>query len=170
MSLILGSVSVPLLAALDLSQTYEAIGGVWTGRTLNGTAVRRQHWSKTRTTISGGGWVPACLQALDYSAALSLSCIAPRVVAAASVEATLPTARRADAGFLPYALAVLADGSLANTAVAIVGNVATAAAVSGATQYLFHYYPILSVFAEAPSDSFDAASGNFTWSLTAEEI
>lgn len=170
MSLILGGVSVPLIAALDLSQSYEPIGGVSTLRTLNGTAVRRQHWQKLRTSISGGGWIPAGLQALDYSGALSLSCIAPRSVHSANVNATLPAARRSDAGYLPYAHAVLADGQLVDTAVSLVGNAATATAVTGAAAYLFHYYPVLSVLADPPAEEFDRSAGSFTWSLSAEEV
>lgn len=171
MSFMLGGVAVPLSAALDLSQTYEPIGAVTTLRAMNGAALRMTHWRRLRTSVSGSGWVPAGLQALDYGAQLELRCIAPRaLIADGARQATLPAARRSDTGYAPWAVAVLADGSVTNTPVVLAGNVATADAVAGATGYRIHYYPVLTVYAEPPTERFDPQTGAAGWEITAEEI
>lgn len=169
-ALILGGVSVPMTAALDLSQTYEPIGGSTLLRMASGAAVKLTHWQKLSTQLSGGGWIPAGLQDLDYSAPLTLSCIAPRAVLSATNTATLPAARRTDSGAEPYAFALLVDGTPVNTTCSVVGNAATAGAVTGAARYVFNYYPELSVYATPPQESFDAAAGSLNWTLTAEEV
>lgn len=168
--LILGGVIVPLVAGLDLSQTYDQFGGVWTARAMNGAAIRREHWRKLRTQISGSGWIPPGLHALDYSTPLTLSCIAPRMLRSATNSLALPAARRSDTGYTPYAWAVMADGSAQATPVAMASNTATATAVSGAQAYLFFYFPTLSVYAEPPAERFDPRGAVAGWDLTAEEV
>lgn len=169
MNLIIGGVEVPQLAGLDLSQSYAPVdGGSAVVRTLNGSAVKMTSWTKLRTEITGGGWVPPGLESLDYSAAIVLDCIAPRVIFSASNVATLPTVRRPDA--TPYVFALTSDGRHVSTDVVVVADTATAVPVAGAVRYLFHYYPRLTVFASLPRESFDSATGSATWAFDAEEV
>ena len=72
--------SIPDLAALELQQTYEPIGGEMTLRTIGGSAIKQITWQKWRTTITGGGWLPFGLSSLDYSAQMAVACIVPRGV------------------------------------------------------------------------------------------
>ena len=163
----LGGVQVPLAAALGLQQSYEPLGGWTLLRTLNGAALKQQHWLKLRTVLSGEGWVPEGLQALDYSASMTLKCVAPRALASASNVIVLPAARRADAA--PFGFAVMADGSLRDTPGSLAVDTLTLTVVAGAVRYVAHYYPQLTVFAEPPRSRFDLAGGAAGWGPTAED-
>jgi hypothetical protein len=163
----LGAVQVPLAASLGLQQSYEPLGGYTLLRLMSGAAVKQQHWLKLRTNISADGWIPDALQALDYSASMTLKCVAPRAVVSASNTIVLPAARRSDAA--PFGFAVMADGSLRDTPGSLAADTLTLAVVSGAIRYVAHYYPQLTVFAEPPSTRFDVAGASAGWVLTAEE-
>lgn len=164
----LGGVQVPLAAGLDLQQSYEPIGGWTLLRMMNGAAIKQQHWQKLRTSVSGEGWIPEGLQALDYSAAMTLKCVAPRALASASNVIVLPAARRADAA--PFGFVVMADGSLRDTPGSLAVDTFTLTVVSGAVRYVAHYYPQLSVMAEPPRTRYALAGGIAGWSLDAEEV
>ena len=166
-----GTIDIPLRSALEIDQSYESIGGETTLRTIDGTGIKQETWKKLRTVISGGGWIPPGIAALDTAASISVACIAPQgIVADAGRQATLPAARRSDAGHTPWALALLPDGGLANTTLGIAGNVATAGAVAGATGYLINYVPLLHCWVNRPTQSFSVAAGSHTWEIIAEEV
>lgn len=151
------------------SQSYASLEqGQTLHRMASGAAFAQQHWRKSVIRINGVGWAPPALQSVDFSAAIVISCISPRSIASATVNATLPTARRSDAA--PYA-AALVDGKLVNTPMSLVGNAATATAVSGASGYRFFYYPELTCLAlRGVEETLSTETGAFTWSLEAEEI
>lgn len=168
--------SVPTLkiAGIEISmhefparQTYRDLGGLAFHRMANGAAISQQHWRKLGIGISGDGWAPPALLGVDWSAPVVVSCIAPRSVASATINATLPAARRSDAA--PYAMA-LVSGKLVPTPMSLVGAAATATAVSGASGYRFFYYPELTCYAlNGVEESMDAVSASFSWSIDAEE-
>ena len=107
----IGALAIPNRAALDIEQTYETIGGETLLRTVSGAAIKQETWRRLRTTISGGGWLPAGLETIDTSTTQTVACLVPRaLIADASRQATLPVGRRADAGHLPFALALLPFG------------------------------------------------------------
>ena len=54
----IGSIEIPARSSLDLEQTYEPLGGETILRTLSGAGIKQATWQKTRTVISGGGWIP----------------------------------------------------------------------------------------------------------------
>ncbi len=56
----IGSIEIPARSSLDLEQTYEPLGGETILRTLSGAGIKQATWQKTRTVISGGGWIPGC--------------------------------------------------------------------------------------------------------------
>lgn len=163
----LGSAQVPLAAALGLSQTYEPLGGYTLLRMMSGAAVKQQHWLKLRTSISGDGWIPDGLQALDYSVSMTLKCVAPRAVISASNAIVLPVARRSDAA--PWGFVVMSDGSLRDTPGSLAGDTLTLTVVAGAVRYVAHYYPQITVFADPPMQRYDVAGASAGWELTAEE-
>lgn len=167
----IGSLEIPVRSAIDADQSYTAIGGETVLRTISGAGIRQETWKRIRTTINGGGWLPAGLAAIDTTVSVDVACIAPQArVADVNRQATLPAARRSDAGHTPWAFALLPDGGLANTTLGIAGNVATAGAVAGATGYLIHYFPLLHCWINRPTQSFSVAAGSHTWEIIAEEV
>lgn len=172
MVLKVGSIDVQLWAALDISQIYEPIGGEALLRNGLGGGIKQMTWSKTRITTSGRGWLPAGLDTLDTSAQITLACILPRSVPAvfSTRQATLPAARRSDAGHLPWGCAIMADGSPVLTSATLVGNVATLAVVTGAVAYQAMYLPAFTCYASRPTDSGDRADASYSWELVCEEV
>lgn len=167
----LGSLVIPLRAGLDIEQTYTLIGGETTLRTIDGTGIKQETWKKLRTTISGSGWLPAGISALDTTASMAVACITPQgIVADASRQAILPAARRSDAGHTPWAFALLPHGELANTPMTLVGNLATADAYAGAEGYLIQYYPQPTCWVQRPVESGNRADATYRWEITAEEV
>lgn len=168
----IGSVSVPLLAALGVTQSYVVLGGDTILRSGRGTAIHQQSWRKLRVTTSGSGWIPAWLDAIDTTQAQTLACVAPRTLPAdaGTRQATLPAARRTDAGHLPYGLAFLATGEALRVGATLAGNVATVDAVSGAVAYGVGYYPQLTVRVLRPTDSADLGAAEARWELVCEEV
>ncbi len=165
----LGAVVVPIHAALSMQQTIESFGGHTVLRLGDGGAVPQTVWRKLRVTISAEGWSPPGLRALNFDAPLTLKCGAPTSIASTSNVITLPTARRTDAGYLPFARAHTEAG-WSDTPVAVVSNTATCTVVSGALGYSVWYYPELYVVCEPPAESFDRSGAAVSWELTAEEV
>lgn len=170
MSLQIGSVVIYDLEALDLDQQYELIGGETIQRAVSGAGLKQMTWSKLRVTTSGSGWLPPALDGLDTSVQMTLRCGIPRANPCVGLVATLPAARRADAGHLPYATAILASGQAVRTAVALVGNTATVTAVAGAVDYRVYYYPELTVWAFRPNISGNRSEATHRWELICEEV
>lgn len=65
--LIIAGIEISLIAMLDFEQSIEPIGGSATRRMANGSAFKMTAWEKHRIVLSGSGWVPAPLLAVDYS-------------------------------------------------------------------------------------------------------
>lgn len=170
MSLQIGAVSLDPIEALDLEQTYEYLGGETIQRAMAGGGLKQMTWSKLRVQTSGQGWLPPGLADLDTSQQMTLRCIVPRAIPCAGLVATLPAARRGDAGYLPYGIATLASGQAVKTPAALVGNVATLAAVAGAVSYRALYYPELTVWAMRPSHSGSRSEATHRWELICEEV
>lgn len=163
---IIGGVRISLDAAHSLSQSYEDLGGRSLRRKLDGAALLQTQWRKTRTVISGSGRLPDGLAGLDYTASLSISCMAPRAVWSANTTVVIPAARRTD--WAPHAYAIV-DGRHVRTDMAIVVNTCTLTAVSGAQGYMVAYYPILTCYAEL-RQTFDGRGPSAGWEIIAEEV
>ncbi|MCK9386075.1 MAG: hypothetical protein M0Q15_15810 [Nevskia sp.] len=157
------------LQTFPAAQSYGPLEGATVHRMLNGAAVKQQHWRKLTTTISGDGWAPTALAGVDWSAPVEILCMQPRALHSATVNATLPAARRSDLVVNVIALAVVGN-ELVPTPVSVLVNAATATAVAGATSYQFMYYPKLSCYSSGPEESLDTAGAAYAWSLEAEEI
>lgn len=154
--------------ALDLSQRYEPIGGFSRLRMANGAGVRQEHWRRVRTTITGRGWTPAALAAVDWTEPVTIGCIAPKAIRTSSLIVALPAARRLD--LVPYVWAVLSNGQCADAACSIVGDTLTITAVAAASAYLVHYWPVLTVWCDGPVEDVDVSGAVTSWQLTAEEV
>lgn len=166
----LGGRVVPLWAAHDYDQQSEILGSSSTRRTINASAVRQTVWrGKARITLSGSGWTPMGLADLDYSQSMVLKCGMPEAVSSSVAAITLPTTRRTDAGYEPYGRAHLPSGDV-DTPVALVGDVATCTAVTGAFGYSVCYWPQYTVYADEPVRTGNAQSGEFGWQIVCEEV
>lgn len=166
--LIIAGVEIAL-QTFPVTQEYSPLEGATLHRKLNGAGVKQTHWRRLATSIAGEGWAPAALAGVDWSAAVEISCIAPRAISSATVNATLPAARRSDLTTNVYCCAVV-NGELVETSVSVLVNAATATAVSGATSYQFYYYPKLSCLSSGPSESLNLSGAAYSWTLTAEEV
>ena len=166
-----GTLEIPLLAALDIEQTYPPIGGEALLRTVSGAGIKQMTWRKTRIVTTGSGWLPAGLDTLDTSATLAIACVVPRTVPAvfATRQATLPAARRSDSGHLPWGVAVMPDNSVIVTPATMAGNVATLDAVANAVSYKALYLPLITCWAMRPTDSGTPGDASYRWEITAEE-
>ena len=167
--LILDTLRVPVAVGGEIQQTFETFGAFTLLRLGLGAAVHQEAWRKLRTTLSITGAVPVGLDGLDWAATHTLACIAPRSIQSTTNTINLPATRRSDAP--PFGFAITAAGLLQPTTVTLAGNVATLAAVPGATAYQVLWYPLLTIRAPAgPSVSYDAAGAVAGWQLTAEEV
>lgn len=167
----IGSVEISRLSALDLEQSYEILGGETILRTIDGTGIKQSTWSKLRTTISGGGWLPPGLATLDVTTQQTVACFVPRAIPCdVNRQATLPTARRSDSGYTPWALAFLADGSAQETPVSIQGNVGTATDVQGAIGYQINFLPAFTAWVSRPTESGNRGDASYRWEVVAEEV
>jgi len=166
-----GTLEIPLLAALDIEQTYPPIGGEALLRTVSGAGIKQMTWRKTRIVTTGSGWLPAGLDTLDTAATLAIACVVPRTVPAvfATRQATLPAARRSDSGHLPWGVAVMPDNSVIVTPATMAGNVATLDAVANAVSYKALYLPLITCWAMRPTDSGTPGDASYRWEITAEE-
>ncbi len=164
----IGGLVIPLTAAFSMRQRVDVVGGRNALRFANGASLRQVVWEKLRVTLSGDGWVPLGIGALNFGATMNLKCGLPEALRHASGVVTLPAARRTDTGYLPFARAHLLEGDVATT-VSLVGNVATCAAVTGAISYTVSYYPELTVWADPPTHEFDGAGAATSWELILEQ-
>lgn len=167
----IGPLTIPSLARVDqLSQSYEPIGGQSIFRSATGRGINQMTWQKTRIVTSGAGWIPAGLQALDYTQHMILRCIVPLSInlPPATLTGTLPPQRRAD--HAPWAQAVMPGGGMVQVPLAIAGDEATLGApVEGALGYRISWLPEFSVIALRPKQVGDPNSAMFSWELTCEE-
>lgn len=167
-TLVIGGIEIALHASLDLQQSYREIGGAAVMRMQSGAGVKQAHWKRLATTISGSGWIPPGLDALDFTAAMTIQCAQPRAISSASNVIVLPAARRGDTGYAPYGFAHVGDEAV-GTAVAMATNTATLASVAGASAYTVCYFPEFSALVEPPDVRCDASGAVVSWELTAEE-
>jgi hypothetical protein len=177
-TLIIGGIEIPVYALTDdFRQDYEEIAGISSARMGDGSLLIQRAWPtaaanyKLRTTISGGGSLPAPLDSLNRGASVEISCAEPRRITGATPTATtitLPAGRRSDSGYAPTAWA-LVGGLLVSTPVSIATNTATVTAVSGAQHYHVRYWPKFSglITHKTGGEPWQARRG---WSVTLEEV
>lgn len=85
--LIIAGVEIAL-QTFPTAQAYSRVdGGSATLRMLDGAGLKQTQWAKLATSISGDGWAPAALAGVDWSQAVEISCIAPRAIHSATVNA-----------------------------------------------------------------------------------
>lgn len=161
---------MPLHVGAQATQEYEDFGGFTATplRFADGAGLVQEAWRRVRTSIVASGVVPPGLYGIDWSAPVTLGCIAARSIQSASNVITIPVARRTDAA--PYGFAITAAGLFKPTPVGLAGNVATLGAVAGAIGYQVLWHPLLTVLAPAgPRLSWDAQGAVSGWQLVAEE-
>lgn len=166
----LGSVAIPMHAALDLEQTYEDIGPTTILRMMDGAGVLQGTWSRLRTTISGSGAIPVGISGLDRYVQHTLKCVAERAIDSPSNAITLPVTRRTDAGYEPFGLAVMADQTIVQSPASLAGNALTITPVAGAIGYRATWWPQLTVWLLPWQERKDHMQAQTGWQITCEEI
>lgn len=164
----IGAFEMPVMAALEINQKYEPIGGEHIFRTINGRGVGQSTWRKTRVTTSGTGWIPPGLDEVDTRVQQAVACVVPKLLSAnlGTRVATVPGTFRTDAGHAPYGLAIMANHQAVPVPVTRILNEVTVAAVAGAVAYKVGYYPLLNCILRRPNTS---GPGN-AWEIVAEEV
>ncbi|QDF95204.1 hypothetical protein CJ010_00865 [Azoarcus sp. DD4] len=165
--LVINGIAFPVRAAGRITQTYAPLGGFATRRTASGRLIAQETWRRISTQISAEGLIPAALDSIDWSGELTIACVATRARQSATPSITLPAARRTDAA--PYGFGLVGH-QLVPTAVSMAGDVATLAAVAGASAYTVLYYPLLVMRSAGPQEQYDAAGAVAGFNLSAEEI
>lgn len=163
--LIVAGLVIPLEALGEHSQSYQVVGGRARLRMADGSQVAQQRWAKLSTVLRASGWAPAALDGLDWGAPVEILCVAPRALSAVGNVIALPATRRLDVA--PVGQAVV-GGRVVATAVELVGDVATCAAVAGASAYRVLYWPRFTAWLDLEQD-LDVNQAAFGWVLTAEE-
>ncbi len=166
----IGGIVIPAHASHELEQSYEDAGPASLLRMMDGSAVLQGTWSRIRTTITGSGMLPPGLAMLDRFASHVIKCVAERALDSPSNAITLPAARRTDAGYSPYGLAVMADHSVVASAASLVGNVLTITPVSGAIGYRATYWPQFTGILLPWRESVQVRAAQAAWEIAAEEI
>lgn len=174
-TLIIGGIEIPLRALTEgFAQTYEELAGLSARRTLGGSLLIQRAWPLTRnyllrTTISGGGILPAPLDHLDRGGTYEVECAEHRRIAGdgAYNVITLPAGRRSGGIYTPRGYA-LVGGELVETTIAIVGHVATLGLVTGAQHYQVRYWPKFTGNLTHKSDG-EPWRATRRWTITIEE-
>lgn len=165
--IIVAGINIAPVAGFEVRQTLEPIEAKTLLRTLNGTGILQSRWRKLSSTITGTGWLPDGLDALNTDAAVAVSCIEPLSVASASNIITIPRVFRTDAPYAPQGAAIV-DGQLVPTPLTLAGSVATLTTVPGATQYHVVYYPVITGFVTIRRQ-FDEFRQEHNWTIEVQE-
>lgn len=136
-------------------------------RTKNGTGIMASRWEKLGVSISGSGWLPDGLDSMDEDALVDIHSTAWLSTADASNIITIPRAFRTDS-FTPKGQA-LVNGEMVETAVSLLGQVATLTVIPGADQYHVLYCPIITGYIRSINRDFDEQANEWNWSIEAEE-
>lgn len=77
-TLIIAGFSLPQRARLEYQQTFERIDAGSASRRMSaGNLFTMTRWARWRTTISGGGWVPAPLLSIQTGVPFEVHAVAP---------------------------------------------------------------------------------------------
>jgi len=172
-SFTIGDITIPVESGNGrISQTYEdatatsllTLGdGSKIPQTFAGTL------DKLNTTITGPqGWAPAALAGLDKHTPYVLKCSTPRAIHGLTASIAIPSKRRTDTDYTPRGYAIVNDEMVETTVSSIVGDTVNLATVTGATGYVVHYWPQITVHAFF-SENADQGAAAYSWTLRCEE-
>jgi hypothetical protein len=179
------SITIPVHAATDLTQSYSDLRAQTLYRYANGGAAVRRQWSgKIRTEISCRGLVPPGLQTLcGATGTVTVSCAALRSVRSTTASIAIPSARRTDLVITTKSGATASgkswyartwDGGTYATATGTTTSGApntvniTLASGEAHAGYEVIYAPKFSGYAELTADQFQQNDG-WGWTLVVEQ-
>jgi hypothetical protein len=171
----IGSTILTDLAIAELSQSYTPLRSRTVSRFANGSAVVREAWAgKLATDLQGGGPIPSGLLGLDFSAAMTLKCVGEYAIGpqTSNVFVGVTANRRSDTGAAPYGRALVGGQWVLTPVTWGTGgdvNKATLTTVGSASVYQLIIYPSFSAIVDPPTQEWDWNTGDYTWSLHAEE-
>ena len=168
------AITPPISALHDLEQTYAPLAQVRVQRKMSGRGFVQQAWGgKLKTTLRGGGWLPAGISALATEfprVPHTLACAVSLDLQSASNALALPVARRTESEYAPRGYAILADGQIVQTPGSLADNILTLTPVTGAVNYQVIYWPLLTVFLTSVTRRHDLRGNVTGWEIQAEEI
>lgn len=167
MSLKIGALIIPRQAGFTLRQSYDPILARTLLRSKSGAGIGQTRWAKLRSSITGSGWQPAALDAIDLSIMHAVHCVETLSAYSATTAVTIPHTYRTDTGYTVQAWALVGN-ILVSTPVSMAGQVATVTAVSGALQYQVDYYPIITGLVTI-SKSGDVDAQTKSWTIEIEQ-
>lgn len=164
----LGGVPIPILALLPSGQTFDPMTRETIHPMGDGSSEKQVlagSVGKLRTTIRGEGPIPPGLDGLDFTGPLLLKSGAGREITSTSNVITIPSARRGDAGYVPWGRAFVNDKPI-STPVAMSVDEATLTIVTGASAYQVLWYPQFNVLVEGGlRKTEDLTGATVRWSL-----
>lgn len=140
-SLKIAGIDISIISWLDFDQSIEPIGGSDFRRMAGGNGFKTTHWGKHRISLSGSGWVPAALNAVDYAAPFEIEL--PQAMTFNAGEA-LPAGWTSRAA--PWGEKTVTDG---------------------AGHSVRYVYPKMTVFSEGPKQT-NGNTANPSWELVCE--
>ncbi len=167
MSLLINNFEIVNAQGYRVQQSLSPVPSRTIRRLQNGAAVSMANFRKLQTTITGSGFYPAGLDAVDWLQPITVHCVQRQSIRSASNIIALPTARRTDSGYTPDAGAIV-GGELVPSPVSITDHVATITPVAAATGYLVQYFPILTIFADLETAE-DIDGRVISWTINGEE-
>lgn len=165
--LMINGLPLPIQATGEHSQQYADVqGGGYRTRMRSGALRVQRRWRKLAVTFSGTGVVPLALEGISPDQPVVVRCSASRGVTGAGRVLTMPAARRTDVDLIGQAQ--VGDEVVRTDVESVVGNVATLAAVAGASAYRCLYWPEITAYLTVETDvRFD--TGEHGWQVMAEE-
>ena len=163
LDLIVGSLHIPAASLGNYSQTYDWDRGLAFLRMINGSQTPNLLWSKIKTKLVADGVRPSGLFAIDPSTPVSVSCVAPIVLTAATAAA-LVTAYAAF--FSSYSVSARSD-SAAQYAAVVAGQLVqttSGTTVTSATSYQVMFWPVFSGYLKV-SENEQVSSNDYQWTL-----
>lgn len=163
--LIINGIELPIRVGI-VTQSYEPITGSVKMRMHSGRGVKQTHFTKLATSISGSGWMPNGLAAIDVSQPVDMWCIGPRAVFTTALSLTISGQIRPDDA--PWVLAKIND-ELVEIPSTTVGNLVTTAGHPDATQYAYYWRPRMTLLLDPISQDLDLSTGTYSCQITGEE-
>lgn len=159
---------------LRFTQDYSELLAREFRRTADNSGIlRTTGQNKIRTVINSLGWIPSALTTLELRTTHVMKCAMIRSADSDTSTVTVPAGRRSDIEPLGFAVVndLAVSTPITNIADILAGTTddATLTPVAGATAYRVHYWPQITVVVLS-NDSDGDESGEFNWTLEAEEI
>lgn len=164
----IGDVDIIAPAGYNMQIGFPTISPKRILRTKNGTGILTSRWKKKGINISGTGFIPDGLDAIDENVLTDIHLTNFLSVLSSSNVITIPRAFRTD-DYAPQGLAVINEETTVESPVTINVQQATVTIVPNATHYKVIYCPIISGYIQLIDRTFDDQNNIWNWVIVAEQ-